>query len=479
MTIRLFVLTVAILGTMLPLAGLYLAGVLVLILADTGLEGDVGLFLGTILGWAIPSLVFGVVVGRATSERSMLVAASCVLVAIGVYVILYATRVYTGGILDPAGSTGTMLIRLVIPVALLFTVPILGAHLSGGFRPGVARSVVHAWRTLGSIFSRDVRTVRISAGDRPFVLFAVMLALLMVAAYSIAKRHYYRMAIAYTNHEQLDEALDAYRFYLAMWPFDDSARENLASLYQQLGRQKDAVKEWQRAKNLNPGNYFARSSLYRYYLDQGRHEDALSEAEELLTLTPGNRGEELAKVYEQVAQDAEERQDFEGANSVLRKVIGLGQTPYTSRDAWTRERIASNLKKLGRMKEQAAELEQVVEIIPMNDHAWRRDAWLSLAAAYVDSRDFPKAHDALKEVERIGVLMVETNWASDVPPVYPAGYGYIQIARIHSVSGEPEKAIASLRQAVEAGCKCPDDIAREKDFDSIRGRPEFQRLIGK
>ena len=57
-------------------------------------------------------------------------------------------------------------------------------------------------------------------------------------------------------------------------------------------------------------------------------------------------------------------------------------------------------------------------------------------------------------------------------------YTAFHAACVHALLGEPSEAIELLREAQERGFHLPSEALRNPDLETLRGRPEFQRLLG-
>jgi tetratricopeptide (TPR) repeat protein len=452
---------------------LYLSGIVVAHLVDSRLDHDYIIFLKIVLAWGIPSFALGVVLGFLPVERRIQMGVLCAAVAVTVYLFLCVIGVYSASVVvEFIFNLPNVLARLAAPIISLASLPPMGTVVGSMIRSRLKRGQNLRHAALQPITAGEYCRSLFQGGERTFSLLVILILLFSIAFGYIARRHYYQIAIGYENEEQYDEALVAYQFYMKIWSFDDQAHADLASLFRKMGRELEAVSEWRQAKALNPDNYSARSDLYHYFLAQRKYAEAITEAEKLFELTPGSHAEELADVYQRIARESEARQDFEGAIAALRRAVGIGHGTYATRDAWVRESIAFNLKRLGRFNEQVAELRQVVELKP-NDG----DAWINLGTAYVNNRNFPEAFNAFERADRIAAKWASMNYGTDVPPMFPPGYQFSQIARIYSATNEPGKALENLERAIKAGCDCLDEIAKENDFEPIRNTPEYRKLF--
>lgn len=55
---------------------------------------------------------------------------------------------------------------------------------------------------------------------------------------------------------------------------------------------------------------------------------------------------------------------------------------------------------------------------------------------------------------------------------------YYQVACVHAVVGETDKAMAWLERSVETGFACWPFFRLDPHLEGLRGEPEFQRLVG-
>jgi tetratricopeptide (TPR) repeat protein len=444
---------------------LYLSGILVIWLVDLGFRPETVVYLKTVLAWGVLALVFGVCLGALDDERPIQLAMYCAAISVIVYLFLCAIGVYSADILKEfARDADDVLVRLVAPVlALALFVPI-----------GAAVTVAIRFRMAGSSKKTQVNLTRISAGDfwqslfpvghRRVSLLVILACLFVIAGNFHVSRLYYREAIGFSNDKLLDKAMSAYQFYLSIWPFDDQAHLALGHVYRDLGRNEDALKEWRKAEGLNPLS--AAWSLHSYFRSEKQFRAALLEAKRL------GRDDEMMEAYLAIAKGYEEAKDFENAVSTLREALSTEYRSPQSWDLWMRELLAWDLYKLGRFNEQVAELEQVVKLSPDDP-----ELWIALATAYVNNRQFQEALKSLKLADEIIAKNASSPYGTDVPPRFPPGFKFIQLARIHSSTNEHPIAIEYLKRAVNENCSCSDLIESEKDFESLRGSKEYQTLL--
>lgn len=87
--------------------------------------------------------------------------------------------------------------------------------------------------------------------------------------------------------------------------------------------------------------------------------------------------------------------------------------------------------------------------------------WIKLGTAHKDQGEFEEGRTALSKAVKMIPRSPE--------PLY-------ELARLEAKAGRADQAISLLEQAVRLGYKKRSDLNKEKDFNSIRLRPEFGRL---
>ncbi len=455
--------TILVSGFVLPFICLYVSGVSVAWFVDVGFSADTVVYVKAVLAWSIPTLLFGVCLGALDRERAVKLAVYCASMSVMVYIFLCVTGVYSADIFrEFARDTADVAIRLILPVfGLALLVPAGAAAFIASRSWPIGNE---SRQSITSISATDLWQCLFPKGDRKFSLLIILAGLFAIAVNAHVGRHYYREAIGFSNDKLLDKAVDSYQFYLTIWPFDDRAHVSLGYVYEKLGRKEEALKEWRKAEALNPLS--AAWALHSHFKTEKQTRATLLEAKRL------GREDEVMQAYLAIAKEYEEAQDFESAVSTLREALGTDHKSVESWDIWIREGLAGDLSQLGRYKEQAAELEQIVSLSPEDS-----ELRLALAAVYLNNRQFKEARQSLKRADEIDAKQANSPYGTDAPPRFPPGFKFIQVARIHSAAGERRKAIENLKLAVNAGCNCRDLIENEKDFDSLQTSQEFKRLL--
>ncbi len=96
--------------------------------------------------------------------------------------------------------------------------------------------------------------------------------------------------------------------------------------------------------------------------------------------------------------------------------------------------------------------------------------WCRLAMAYSDAGRPGEALPAYRQALRLGVF--------GAPPVpTDAGELHHRIARCHAALGEPDAAVAALREGLTAGLRNPGRLADDEQLAPLRGHPWFAALV--
>jgi Flp pilus assembly protein TadD len=88
------------------------------------------------------------------------------------------------------------------------------------------------------------------------------------------------------DQEDYEEAAEKFRQAIAVKNDDGTFHYNLAVCWENLGRKKDAFREYELAVRLDPGNASAHSSLAAFYMGQGNLDGAIGECHTVIALAP-------------------------------------------------------------------------------------------------------------------------------------------------------------------------------------------------
>ena len=198
-------------------------------------------------------------------------------------------------------------------------------------------------------------------------------------------------AQGFENEQQWSEAFSTYSEILKFEPNNALAHARLGAISEKLGATDNAVRSYQEALRLNPGQSEARQALEGYYVNRG------------VTLRRNNQLDESVGMF--------------------RQAIGLNPS---SADAHFE--LGQVLEQRGQADEAISEYQEAIKIDPDKSTAHAR-----LAAQYAKQGQNQRAVQEYQEVLRLN-------------PQDPAAHHGLGVA--YNELGQREQAIASLQQAV-------------------------------
>jgi tetratricopeptide (TPR) repeat protein/TolB-like protein len=284
-----------------------------------------------------------------------------------------------------------------------------------------------------------------------------------------------------------DEALEQYRRALDQHPTSVDAILGMAQAYNASDRDEEAAKWYARAIQLQPNYWATYNKAGVFHVLNGRYQQAIPMFQRVVELVPDNlRGyNNLGASYQLGGQYEEALRIF--TQSLQRK---------PTYEAYTN--VGTCLYFLGRYAEAAAAYEKSAELAPNEYVVWqnlgeaysrlpdgtirakvafRRAIELAGEALQVNPRD-AGAHAAIAlclaktgEEDRAR-RSIETALRLD-----PSGLSTkYKAAKIAAIRNDAESAIKLLRDAINGGYSVPEAM-RDPEFASLRGRPDFQRLM--
>jgi len=230
---------------------------------------------------------------------------------------------------------------------------------------------------------------------------------------------YSDLGVFYVNHNRFEDAVPPFEKVVELTPDNDTGYRNLAAVNQMLGRYDDAEKLLDRAVEINPSAETL-SNLGTLYFSQQRFPEAVRSYERAVTLSPEDpiiRGN-LADAYR--------------------------MTPKFRDQAPASYRAAATIAK------------RQLAINPKNP-----ELLLGLAICLARTGD---SAGALRSLEKARSL-VESNVQLS-----------FQSAIVYELSGQRNRAISALRDAVNAGYPLAE-VARDPDLAGLSQEPGYQALL--
>ncbi len=231
----------------------------------------------------------------------------------------------------------------------------------------------------------------------------------------LADRERYRIMAEYYNivEEDPDKAMQIYRSFLAQYPDDSAARNNLGLTYRLLGRDDEAVTEFLKTLETDPYHMVAYNNLVILYNDLEQYDRAIETAETCSAIDST-----YPSVYNFKGVAYSKQGLIEKAIESFRKCLSLDPDNY-----WAFYLLGDSYTTLGRYDEAVAELERAIRIDSENQ------------------------------------------------------YALTALARVHSLRGDNDMAIEYLSRAVDRGYADYDYVKNDSDMDNIRDDWRFEQIL--
>jgi serine/threonine protein kinase/tetratricopeptide (TPR) repeat protein len=239
----------------------------------------------------------------------------------------------------------------------------------------------------------------------------------------------------------LDKAIGYYKKALEIKPDYIGPFASLAVLYTEIDKKEEALEISRKVLAINPNNpdvHFLLSYIYRYV---GMMEEAVKEAETAVKINPNPGYRSTGHIFLYLG-------NYEQALKSYR--LDKGSPFYYLNSAFVYLRMGENAKAL-------QFLNKVLEL----DRNTTNSYFAQSIKAYLEG-DIDKAIEYSQMIEKENLTDGEM-W-----------YG---ITQDYALYKQPQKAIATLKKAVELGFYNYPAMLKEKLFDPFRDNPEFQKVL--
>ncbi len=289
----------------------------------------------------------------------------------------------------------------------------------------------------------------------------------------------------YQHTGQLDLAIAEYKQVLEEDPSMVEAEFQLAQVYEVKGKYPEAEAAYKVVIARRSGHWLGYSGLGSLYYSLGRFSEAAQQFKTMIDLAPDNAlgYYDLGGVYIGSGR-------YEDAIAVLKK--GLTIRPDT--DGWTN--LVAAYMYLGRYQEAADAAAKAVELNPHDHNLWRNlaDSYHQIPGRQAEARQaYQKALEAAAAqlpvnpndtqvlssmalyYAHLGKAGEAKNYISRALELTPNNsYSLFTSALVYEIIGSREKAILSVRKAVNAGYSL-DEVAQEPELQGLRSDPRYQR----
>lgn len=282
------------------------------------------------------------------------------------------------------------------------------------------------------------------------------------------------------------ESVDMLKRALQLSPNSDEGYRRLGKTYLATGKANLAIAAFKKALKLDPYYWVNSDELGKAYIAASDYAGALSAFEHVTQIEPDN-----AAGYENIGNTYMEQGKFTLAVPALEKALQLSPTftHYSN--------LGSAYFYVKRFKDAAKTLEKAVGLSPNQEAVVG-----NLAEAYLYAGEKQQAQDAFNRAIGLAYKQLQVNprdgdtmadlsiyYASQgqfplalqfihnarsIDPANPS-YAYNEAA-VEALQGQPEKAMASLREAFQKGFPALQ-AASDPLIGSLQSRPDFKKLV--
>jgi serine/threonine-protein kinase len=295
------------------------------------------------------------------------------------------------------------------------------------------------------------------------------------------------LGLIYQGQGKFDDAVKEFQRALELDSTSDAAYRGLASSYEALGKNADAESAYRRAIEIRKDYWGGYSALGAFYAQTARYDEAAAQFRRVIELAPENvRGyTNLGGLYV-----------LQGKLPVAEQILQKSLTIEPSYRAYAN--LATLYFEQGRYSESAGMFEKALQL---NDHDGR--VWRNLGDAYYwtpGEREkaapaYQRAADLLNAQRKVNPqdskLMVELALSDSMLGKRTEALGLIRqahsrapsdpelmfrSAEIYEQGGDHTAALSWLAQAARAGYSVTD-IQHDPTFQGLRNNPQYQQIV--
>jgi Flp pilus assembly protein TadD len=244
----------------------------------------------------------------------------------------------------------------------------------------------------------------------------------------------------------LDEAVKEFQKAIELDPDSAHAHDNLATVFSEKKLWREALQEYLTAIRLEPDSATAHYNLACFLAAHGG-DMAVAEYQEALEQDPGYPDANLNLALTYADQDK-----LEDATRELRRAIELAP-----KDAFPRHELAAILMDEGDYRAAISQLKEVVKLEPKNF-----EGWLDLGICFAQKGFYAEAERAYDQARGIQAedLLLDYNTAA-----------------LYALWGKAEESLAALRRALATDpVKVRGWLQTDPMFRGLEGTPEYEAL---
>ena len=266
---------------------------------------------------------------------------------------------------------------------------------------------------------------------------------------------YRRLGAAYMDAGRKNEAIRAFEKAADLNPYFWLNYRELGKAYFQTGDNDKALAAWQKIIQLEPDNFEGYQDVGAVYLTEGNYSECIPMFQKALQLNPTADGNysNLGTAYFYLKRYDEAVQMFAKA------------TEMNPNDQELRGNLADAYRWSGQKDKADATYDQAISLAFKDLEVNPRDASAleSVALYYAKKGQFTWAQDYIRKARAID--------PNNVYCVYSEGV-------IDALAGRQQDALKALREAFEKGYST-DQARNDPELNSLRGIPEFDKLVSK
>jgi eukaryotic-like serine/threonine-protein kinase len=264
---------------------------------------------------------------------------------------------------------------------------------------------------------------------------------------------YRRLGKAYLASGHKQEAVAAFQSAVSVNPYYWSNHSTLGGAYFQFGEHDKALQEYERVTQLAPDNPTGYRNMGAVYFRQGRWNDAIPAFQKALELKPdAGTYTNLGTAYFFLKRNDEPIGMFE-------KAVQL-----TPKDEATMGNLGDAYRAAGRTADATKTYDKAIQLAVQQLQVNPKLASVTgdLALYYAKKGDATSALQYIRQARSLDT--------SDLQLVYDQ-------AQICALAGRTKDALAALREAFQKGYS-PEEALNDPELVSLKGLPEFTKLIG-
>jgi serine/threonine protein kinase/tetratricopeptide (TPR) repeat protein len=263
---------------------------------------------------------------------------------------------------------------------------------------------------------------------------------------------YRRLGDAYKASGRKQDAINAYQSAVAANPYYWNNHNTLGGAFFQFGENDKALQEYRRVSELAADNPVGYQNLGAVYIRMGRWNDAIPVLQKANELQPD------ADTYSNLGTAYFILKRYDDAIKMSEKAVEM-----SPKDELLEGNLADAYRASGRTQESLTAYDTAIRLAFQQLQVNPKSASVTgdLALYYMKKGDSAHALQYIRQARSLD--------PSDLQLVYSE-------AQIYALSDKPEKALTTLKEALEKGYS-PDEALNDPELARLKDLPEFTKLL--